>query len=474
MMDNNTESIVSTRSRQQSKRRGQPTRWAVGLLVLVACILLIELVVLGTMQGWFGPPDVAEVSWLQDSALAKALATSTPTPTPTPTLMPSEVAAQFIPQLQGALEHETWERALEIMAIMQAVDPGGEQVRQWSVATHTQYGQSLVEAGQEDLAQLEFDEAVRLGPENETALLWQDTTQRYRAGKKAYEAGEWEAAIKAFNQVHKRIPEYSDAFSYLVDGYHNKGEAAVEQENWSVALSSLHRAIERTPKSDPSAAELDRLLSEAYRGQAQVAMSKENWTAAIETLTEAQDQLPKDQDVVALLGRAYRERGIAQQEAIKYKQAKSDLEMALTLRPNDEKAQKNLDHVNYVLSKKIEIDISKQRMYVWEGKEMVYNWKVSTGLRGRDTSTGRFYVLDKIPMAYSRVWRLKMPYWLGIYWVQGIENGIHALPIRPNGTVMWGGLLGQKASYGCVILSNAAAKKLYKWADLGTPVHIHQ
>jgi lipoprotein-anchoring transpeptidase ErfK/SrfK len=38
---------------------------------------------------------------------------------------------------------------------------------------------------------------------------------------------------------------------------------------------------------------------------------------------------------------------------------------------------------------------------------------------------------------------------------------------------MWGGLLGQRASYGCVILSNSAAKKLYNWVDIGNPVHIH-
>lgn len=474
MTNNHAEKIVSTRSRPERKRRGRPRRWVLGLLVLVACFLLAQLAVLGTRQGWFGASNDSETSWLQESALAKALAPSTPTPVPTPTLTPSEVAAQFIPQLQGALEHETWERALETMAIMQAVDPSGEQVRQWSVTTHVQYGQFLIEAGQEDQAQLQFDEAVALAPENEDALLWQDTTQRYRAGRDAYNAGEWEAAIKAFNQVQKRIPDYSDAFSYLVDGYHNKGEAAIEQENWSVALSSLHKAIERTPKDDPSTAELDRLLSAAYRGQSQVAMGKQNWTGAIEVLTEAQEQLPKDQDVIDLLGQAYRQRGIAQQKAIKLKPAKADLEMALTLRPGDKKAQEHLDHIKYLLSKKIEIDISKQRMYVWEDKEMIYNWKVSTGLRGRDTSTGRFAVLDKIPMAYSRVWRLKMPYWLGIYWVQGIENGIHALPIRPNGTVMWGGLLGKKASYGCVILSNAAAKKLYNWADIGTQVHIHQ
>jgi len=76
-------------------------------------------------------------------------------------------------------------------------------------------------------------------------------------------------------------------------------------------------------------------------------------------------------------------------------------------------------------------------------------------------------------MAWSSIWRLKMPYWLGIYNVGTVENGIHALPIRPDGSVMWGGLLGQRASYGCVILSTGAAKTLYNWAEIGTPVWIH-
>jgi len=71
------------------------------------------------------------------------------------------------------------------------------------------------------------------------------------------------------------------------------------------------------------------------------------------------------------------------------------------------------------------------------------------------------------------VYNLQMPYWLGIYYVGPIENGIHALPIRPDGTVMWGGLLGQRASYGCVILSTEAARLIYDWAEIGTEVHIH-
>ena len=49
---------------------------------------------------------------------------------------------------------------------------------------------------------------------------------------------------------------------------------------------------------------------------------------------------------------------------------------------------------------------------------------------------------------------------------------IHALPIL-NGTTLWGGLLGSPVSYGCVVLDTANAEALFNWADIGTPVEIH-
>jgi lipoprotein-anchoring transpeptidase ErfK/SrfK len=147
----------------------------------------------------------------------------------------------------------------------------------------------------------------------------------------------------------------------------------------------------------------------------------------------------------------------------------------LLLKPDDEAAQIHLDEVMYILfpPKRIEIDISRQRFYAYQGDTLVYQFVTSTGLPGRDTAAGRFKVQSKIPNAYSSIWRLHMPYWLGIYYVGNIENGIHALPIRLDGSVMWGGLLGQRASYGCVILSTAAARTIYNWADIGTEVWIH-
>jgi hypothetical protein len=66
-----------------------------------------------------------------------------------------------------------------------------------------------------------------------------------------------------------------------------------------------------------------------------------------------------------------------------------------------------------------------------------------------------------------------MPYWLGIYWSGPLENGIHALPIvRHTGYKLWDGFLGQRVSYGCVILSDKNAEMLFEWVRMGTPVLI--
>jgi len=122
-------------------------------------------------------------------------------------------------------------------------------------------------------------------------------------------------------------------------------------------------------------------------------------------------------------------------------------------------------------AKRIVVDISEQRMYVWQGDTLVWNFVTSTGLDGYPTRRGSFQVQSRIPNAWSSAWQLWMPYWLGIYWAGGSENGIHALPII-NGQTLWEGYLGSPISYGCVVLSAADAERLYGWADIGTAVDI--
>ena len=126
---------------------------------------------------------------------------------------------------------------------------------------------------------------------------------------------------------------------------------------------------------------------------------------------------------------------------------------------------------SYGGSKYILVDISEQHMYVYEGDVLIYSFVASTGINN-GTRTGVFAVQSKVPNAYGSTWDIWMPHWLGIYWSGGLENGIHALPILPNGATLWAGFLGRPVSYGCVVLGTYEAQLLYDWAEMGTPVEI--
>lgn len=126
---------------------------------------------------------------------------------------------------------------------------------------------------------------------------------------------------------------------------------------------------------------------------------------------------------------------------------------------------------SYGGSKYILVDISEQHMYVYDGDILIYSFVASTGMNNA-TRVGTFAVQSKIPNAYGSTWNIWMPNWLGIYWAGGLENGIHALPILPNGATLWEGYLGRPVSYGCVVLGSYESGLLYQWAEIGTPVEI--
>lgn len=126
---------------------------------------------------------------------------------------------------------------------------------------------------------------------------------------------------------------------------------------------------------------------------------------------------------------------------------------------------------SYAGSKYILVDISEQHMYVYENEQLLYSFVASTGMNNA-TRTGVFQVQSKYPNAYGATWNIWMPNWLGIYWAGSLENGIHALPILPNGATLWAGYLGTPISYGCVVLDTYDAILLYNWAEIGTPVEI--
>lgn len=118
-------------------------------------------------------------------------------------------------------------------------------------------------------------------------------------------------------------------------------------------------------------------------------------------------------------------------------------------------------------------DISAQHCWLYKAGVLIGNWRCSTGRYGAPTMTGNFKVQSKIRNAYGSTWNFWMPYWLGIYWAGSTENGIHGLPYnKQTGRKTWAGLVGTKITFGCVMLDDANAKKLWETAYIGMPVVI--
>ena len=126
-----------------------------------------------------------------------------------------------------------------------------------------------------------------------------------------------------------------------------------------------------------------------------------------------------------------------------------------------------------VQNKRIVIDISEQRMTVYENGQVRNSYIVSTGVSDSPTMAGTFQVQTHELNAYASNWDLYMPHFMGIYeaW-PGFMNGIHGLPLLSNGQRLWASTLGSPASYGCIILDLPAAEDLYTWADPGVVVEI--
>ncbi len=111
------------------------------------------------------------------------------------------------------------------------------------------------------------------------------------------------------------------------------------------------------------------------------------------------------------------------------------------------------------------VDISKQKMRVFNGDRLLYEWKVSTARRGYRTPKGDYKPLYLEKMHYSRQYHNSpMPYSIffnGGYAIHGTNAVSH---------------LGRRASHGCVRLHTKNAKKLYslilKYGKVNTFIEI--
>ena len=120
---------------------------------------------------------------------------------------------------------------------------------------------------------------------------------------------------------------------------------------------------------------------------------------------------------------------------------------------------------------RIEIDLSRQRLTVFYGKNILKEMVCSSGALETPTPLGEFTTNQKIE--YSWVDRFDVG---AYYWIRFFEDYlIHSVPLDENGEMIVEEFekLGNPASHGCVRLRLDEAKWLYETLPLGVEVLIY-
>jgi lipoprotein-anchoring transpeptidase ErfK/SrfK len=105
------------------------------------------------------------------------------------------------------------------------------------------------------------------------------------------------------------------------------------------------------------------------------------------------------------------------------------------------------------------VSLKHQRLDVYRGADLIESSKVSSGMRGHETMTGVFGILEKRRYHHSNIYSgAPMP------WMQRLTR---------SGTALHGGVVpGYPASHGCIRLPFAFAPRLFKATELGMNVVI--
>jgi len=112
----------------------------------------------------------------------------------------------------------------------------------------------------------------------------------------------------------------------------------------------------------------------------------------------------------------------------------------------------------------IDVNLSTQSVYAYEGDTVVNSFIVSTGTWLTPTVTGQYKIWIKLksaPMSGPGYYLPDVPYIM--YFYKGY--GLHG--------TYWHNNFGTPMSHGCVNLRTSDAEWLYNWASVGTVVNVH-
>ena len=282
---------------------------------------------------------------------------------------------------------------------------------------------------------------------------------------------EWERAVILLEQIRELEPRNREAWKRLAEACYYRGLGLIEENQLEEARIALDAAI----RLDAGNEDLQRMRRQLklYVDSVSAYWAQE-WRQVIEPLKKVYKMDPDFRDTRSMLAQAYFQWGIQRQADEVWDESYEAYEDALRIDPDMTEAEERRKAVLDILipPNRIEVDLSDQIITVYENKRVKWTFICCTGRYKSPTVPGRYKVLEKLPMAYASRWDLDMPWWLGIYWAGGSQNGFHALPILSSGRTLWSGALGSPCSYGCIVLDTPDAVALYEWAEVGTVVLI--
>jgi lipoprotein-anchoring transpeptidase ErfK/SrfK len=112
----------------------------------------------------------------------------------------------------------------------------------------------------------------------------------------------------------------------------------------------------------------------------------------------------------------------------------------------------------------IDVDLTNQMLYAYEGNTVVASFLVSTGVAAYPTVTGQYYIYVKYVstlMTGPGYYLPNVPYTM--YFYEGY--GIHG--------TYWHNNFGTPMSHGCVNMRTSDAEWMFNWASVGTLVNVH-
>ena len=114
-------------------------------------------------------------------------------------------------------------------------------------------------------------------------------------------------------------------------------------------------------------------------------------------------------------------------------------------------------------SQYVMVDLSEQRAYAIENGSIIFDGRISSGKRGRETPEGEYTILQKKRHHRSNLWPkpkggAKMPYMLRLT-NSRIAMHLGHVPNRP-------------ASHGCIRLEDGFAQEMFEWAHVGITVYV--